>query len=68
MALETPDRKVTVGLVAGAIMTVVAWISANFFGVVIPAEVALAGSTIILFALQYHVPNAEITNATPEKP
>lgn len=51
------DRKVTVGLFAGALMTVVAWASDAFAGVTIPAEVALAGSTIIVFAIQYFVPN-----------
>ena len=54
-----PDRKVTVGLFAGAIMTIVAWTSKAFGGVEIPAEVALAGSTIIVFILQYVVPNKE---------
>jgi hypothetical protein len=57
MAIETPDRKVTVGLAANAIMIVLAWISSAFFGATIPGEVALAGSTIILFALQYFTPN-----------
>lgn len=55
--IQTPDRKVTYGLFAGALMTILAWISSAFAGVVIPAEVALAGSTVIVFALQYFVPN-----------
>jgi hypothetical protein len=63
MNMQTPDRKVTVGLVAGAIMTILAWCSGEFAGVTIPAEVALAGSTVILFALQYLVPNQVIYDA-----
>ncbi len=52
-----PDRKVTAGLMAGAVMTILAWVSKTFAGVEIPAEVALAGSTVIVFFLQYYVPN-----------
>lgn len=52
-----PDRKVTTGLLAGAVMTILAWASKTFAGVEIPAEVALAGSTVIVFFLQYYVPN-----------
>jgi hypothetical protein len=58
MAVQTPDRKVTVGLVAGSIMTILAWCSKQYAGVEIPAEVALAGATVINFILQYMVPNA----------
>lgn len=59
MALQAPSRKVNVGLAAGAAMTILAWASKVFGGVEIPAEVALAGSTILLFILQYCVPNSE---------
>jgi hypothetical protein len=52
-----PDRKVTVGLFAGAVMTIVAWVSKTFADVELSAEVALAGSTVIVFVLQYYVPN-----------
>jgi hypothetical protein len=55
---QTPSRKVTVGLVAGSVMTILAWCSKQYAGVEIPAEVALAGATVINFALQYLVPNA----------
>jgi hypothetical protein len=40
-------------------MTVLAWISKTYAGVEIPAEVALAGSTILVFVLQYAIPNPE---------
>jgi hypothetical protein len=59
MAIQAPDRKVNIGLAAGAIMTIVAWVSKAFGGVEIPAEVALAGATFIVFTLQYLVPNQE---------
>jgi len=60
MAIQAPNRKVTVGLVSGAIMTIVAWASKAYAGVEIPAEVALAGATLINFILQYFVPNASL--------
>jgi len=57
---NVPNRKVVIGAAAGALMTIVAWCTKAFSGVEIPAEVALAGSTIIVFFLQYFVPNAEV--------
>lgn len=59
MPVQPPSRKVNVGLAAGATMTILAWASKAFGGVEIPAEVALAGSTILVFILQYFVPNPE---------
>jgi hypothetical protein len=56
---NAPTRKVTVGLVAGAAMTILAWASKTYAGVEIPAEVALAGQTILVFILQYAIPNPE---------
>lgn len=58
MAVQAPNRKVTVGLVAGSAMTILAWCSRQYAGVEIPAEVALAGATVINFILQYLVPDA----------
>jgi hypothetical protein len=59
MPIQVPSRKVNIGLAAGAAMTILAWASKAFAGVEIPAEVALAGSTILVFALQYMIPNPE---------
>lgn len=56
---NTPHRKVLVGAACGGIMTILAWASDAFAGVKIPAEVALAGSTVLVFVVQYLVPNAE---------
>jgi hypothetical protein len=54
--IQAPDRKVTVGLVSGSLMTILAWASKQYAGVEIPAEVALAGATVINFGLQYFIP------------
>jgi hypothetical protein len=56
--IQAPNRKVTVGLVSGAIMTIVAWASKAYAGIEIPAEVALAGATLINFIHQYVIPDA----------
>lgn len=56
--IQVPDRKVTVGLVSGSLMTILAWASKQYAGVEIPAEVALAGATVINFGLQYFIPSA----------
>jgi hypothetical protein len=58
MAIQVPNRKVTVGLVSGSLMTILAWASKTYAGVEIPADVALAGATVINFALQYFIPDA----------
>lgn len=58
MAIQVPNRKVTVGLVSGSLMTILAWASKQYAGVEIPAEVALAGATVINFILQYAIPDA----------
>lgn len=55
--METPDRKVQVGAINGAIMAIIAWIVGEFTSVQIPPEIAVAGSTIIGFVLAYFVPN-----------
>jgi hypothetical protein len=39
-------------------MTILAWASKTYAGVEIPADVALAGATVINFALQYFIPDA----------
>jgi hypothetical protein len=65
MAIEAPNRKVNVGLAAGAIMTILAWISKAFGGPEITAEVALSGSTLIVFVLQYLVPEPPDPDVLP---
>lgn len=55
-----PSRKVVVGTAVGASMTIIAWSIKAFAGVEVPAEVALAGSTVVVFLIQYFVPNADL--------
>lgn len=57
---QIPNRKVTLGLVAGAAMTILAYVIKAAGGTEIPAEVALAGQTVLVFLIQYFVPNAEV--------
>lgn len=54
---QSVDRKVTAGLVGGALMTIIAWWAEQFYHVVVPAPVALAGATVITYTLQLFVPN-----------
>ncbi len=56
--IQAPSRKVTVALVSGSLMTIFAWASKQYAGVEIPADVALAGATVINFLLQYFVADA----------
>jgi uncharacterized membrane protein YGL010W len=56
--IDQPKRKITAGLLAGAVMTILAWTSKEVAGIEIPAEVALAGSTVITFLIQFIVPEA----------
>lgn len=55
LGLPSPALYAGAGLLAGAVMTVLAWVSKTYAGVEIPAEVAL----------QYMVPNAEIEVLPP---
>lgn len=64
MAIETPNRKVNVGVIAGAIATIIVWASKAFGGVEVPAEIAVALTAIITFATQYLTPEKE----TPDAP
>jgi len=52
-----PDRKITAGALAGAMVMVVAWMTEEFGGVVIPAGVASALTVICTFLVSYIVPN-----------
>lgn len=55
-----PSRKVVIGTAVGATMTIVAWGIKAFASVEVPAEVALAGTTVIVSLLQYFVPNTVV--------
>lgn len=52
-----PSRKVVVGGLAGALATILVWVSKTYGGVEMPAEIAVALSAVFTFILQYVVPN-----------
>lgn len=54
-----PTRKVAVGGAAGAIATIVVWTAKAFGDVEVPADIAVALTALITFALQYIVPDKE---------
>ncbi|HEY4354887.1 MAG TPA: hypothetical protein VGN16_03995 [Acidobacteriaceae bacterium] len=57
----TVDRKVMAGGVAGAVAVIACW-ALELAGVPVPTYIALAFQTIAVFALQFVVPNKEISN------
>ncbi len=56
MESAAPARKVTVGLVAGAVTTIVVWVVDTTTGVKIPGGVSAAITTVLTFAVSYVVP------------
>jgi len=55
--MNTPDRKVQVGAGMGGLAAMLAYGIQTAYGVDIPAEVAIGGSTFLTFVVQYFVPN-----------
>jgi len=64
-ASAAPARKVTVGGIAGALVTVVAFVLNNYLKTPIPADVATALAVILSFAASYWVPPAETDQVVP---
>jgi hypothetical protein len=56
MQTNVPSQKVTVGVLAGAITTIVIWALKSV--VVIPGEVAAAITTVLTFVTSYFFPPA----------
>jgi putative flippase GtrA len=56
MQTAVPSQKVTVGVLAGAITTIVIWALKSV--VIIPGEVAAAITTVLSFVVSYLVPPA----------
>ena len=54
-----PSRKVTVGALAGALASLAVWIADAFAGIKVPAEQAVALSTLLTFVVAYFVKDAE---------
>lgn len=60
---SAPSRKVALGGMAGALATILVWVSKAFGDVEVPAEIAVALSAVFTFILQYIVPDKETPNA-----
>lgn len=58
----TPQRKVVAGGLAGAVCSIVLWLLNTAAGITVPGEIAVAIYTLIVFAVQYLVPNAKVSN------
>lgn len=56
-----PD-KVNAAFFAGSLMAVVSWAMAEFGGVVIPSEVALSASAVVLWIMQRLWPEREVSS------
>ena len=54
-----PTRKVALGVGAGAIMVIVVWVVKQFGHIDVPAEVAMAAQTLLVFIGQYYLPDAK---------
>ena len=57
-----PQRKVLAGGIAGAVSSLTVWALQIFAGIDVPAEQAVAITTIITFIVQYSVPNSQETS------
>lgn len=58
-----PTNKVMAGVIAGATVTILAWVSKAYGGVELPAEVQGAATVLITAIVQYVVPDAPIAAA-----
>jgi len=56
MQTSVPSQKVTVGILAGSLTTIIIWALKSV--VVIPVEVAAAITTVLTFVASYFVPPA----------
>ena len=56
MQTNVPSQKVTVGILAGSLTTIIIWALKSV--VVIPGEVAAAITTVLTFVASYFVPPA----------
>jgi hypothetical protein len=56
---KTPTRKVGVGALAGAVIAIAIWATKAFAQVEVPADVAVAGTVIVTFGLQWLVPDSQ---------
>ena len=54
-----PSRKITAGVLSGALASLLVWAVDVFVGIKIPAEQAVALSTLLTFVVAYFVKDAE---------
>ena len=54
----TPTNKVLAGALAGALAAILTWVVKTFAHQDVPAEIGVAVSTVITFAVQYMVPDS----------
>lgn len=59
-----PDTKVTVGALAGAVVSIIVWVVGLTTSVEVPAEAAAALVTVVSFALAYLVPSGVVEEGT----
>lgn len=57
MAAFVVDRKVAVGAACGGLVSIAAWGLDVAYGVKVPAEIAIAATTLLTFVVQWAVPN-----------
>ncbi len=57
MAAFTVDRKVAVGGACGGLVSILAWGLDAGYGIKVPAEVAIAATTVLTFVVQWVGPN-----------
>lgn len=57
MAAFVVDRKVAVGAAVGGLVSVLAWCVDQLYQVKMPAEVAIAATTLLTFVVQWAIPN-----------
>lgn len=56
--MAMPSRKVGVGLAVSSLIAIAVWAAKKFYGVEVPADIALQGNALFTFIVQYIVPNA----------
>lgn len=64
--VQRPTNKVGAGVLAGAIAAILVWAARQFGKVEVPAEIAMAGTTVITFIVQQYVHDAEPEPAEQE--
>ena len=59
MASAKPARKVSVGALVGAVVTLLVWLIETIGKITVPAYIAVALSTLLTFIISYLIPPAD---------